>query len=333
MAHELATIRNKTAMFYADGVPWHKLGTQLEGRATSREAIKAASLDWKVFKEPLYIKVGSRYQLVPGHFATVRADPDKPKMPQVLGVVGATYTPLQNEDAFDWFDSIVGKEAAIFETAGALGNGERVWMLAKLPGYIRVAKDDIVNKYLLLSNSHDGKSGVQVKFTPIRVVCQNTLTMALQEGRTITIRHTRSVEEDLKQAQTNLGIINDRFVKIEKEFTRLQKTAVNTALITSYLQTVFPDPTNMDDQSALKRSVEMREQSMGLFETGRGNSLSDVRGTLWAAYNGVTEFVDYNMGKRTTPEGRLDSAWFGNGYLIKVRAFRIALELAAKGTN
>ena len=137
-------------------------------------------------KQPLYVKTGQNYRKAEDKYMMMRAD-QLEKGPE-FGIVSSDYTPLQNLEAFNFFDDIVGQGAAIFHTAGALGKGERVWILAKLPDSIRIIGDDVCDKYLLLSNSHDGRSSVQMKFTPIfAVVCQNTLTMALNQGRTVRI--------------------------------------------------------------------------------------------------------------------------------------------------
>jgi phage/plasmid-like protein (TIGR03299 family) len=178
MAHNICIQNGEASMFYVDEVPWHGLGTKLEGPATAQEAISAAKLDWPVIKIPLYAGGdGERKHRVPDRFAIVPAHRWGREDCPAFGIVGNDYTPLQNHEAFDFFDSIVGEKAAIYHTAGALGDGERIWILARLPTDIHVA-GDAVNKYLLLSNTHDGNNSVQAKFTPIRVVCENTLTMA-----------------------------------------------------------------------------------------------------------------------------------------------------------
>ena len=147
--------------------PWHNLGIPLNHPATAREAIEIAGLDYTVVKRPLESSTGTKKD----SFVTVRTDTG-----DVLGTVGQIYEPVQNRDAFGFFDTLVSEHKAVYETAGVNGLGERIWILAKLPGYIMVHGNDIVNKYLLLINSHDGSLPVRVKVMPIRVVCNNTLT-------------------------------------------------------------------------------------------------------------------------------------------------------------
>ena len=204
MSHNLLLQNGQASMFYINEVPWHGLGTRLDQPATAQEGIAAAHLDWKVVKLPLF--AGSKRIPVTDRFAVVRRRGDLiQRTDPVLGVVSHEYTPLQNHQAFQFFDPIVGQNAAIYHTAGALGNGQRVWILAQLPGYIRVAGDDITEKYLLLSNSHDGKSSVTIKFTPVRVVCQNTLTLALNGGAAWRVSHHRDIQQKLKQAHAMLA--------------------------------------------------------------------------------------------------------------------------------
>jgi phage/plasmid-like protein (TIGR03299 family) len=270
MAHELLIENGKAAMMYVGEAPWHGLGQKLDKPATAAEAIKAARLDWEVAKIPLYVKAKRQYRQVAATYATVRTD--RP-VPAPLGIVGQDYEPLQNRDAFKWFDGIVGQGAAIYHTAGVLGIGERVWILAKLPGEIRVKGEDICEKFLLLSNSHDGQSSVQVKFTPIRVVCQNTLTMALSSGRTVRITHTRSIQERMEAAKENLGIIRDRFRRIEKDFQRFAEVPMTGNRLTVYLGAVFPLPQDEHDKAARKRVEIARQECRRLFDVGRGCSV------------------------------------------------------------
>jgi phage/plasmid-like protein (TIGR03299 family) len=334
MAHQLEIRNGEASMMYVGEVPWHGLGTELKEPATAREAIKAAKLDWEVMKLPLFVHKDSRAVLrVEDRYGIVRSDLWKTGDCVVLGIVGPQYTPLQNSEAFTFFDPIVGEGEAVFHTAGVLDDGRRVWMLAKLPDSILVVGDDVVDKYLLLSNSHDGSSAVQVKFTPIRVVCQNTLTMALSEGRTVRVTHTRNVKQRLANAQKTLGIIRRRYDEIEEAFKRMVQVQMRDDRLEKYLAAVFPDPGDPEDKAGRQRTEKDRMWAAHFFHEGQGNTARGAKGTLWAAYNGVTELIDHRATAHQTEEKRLESLWFGDGYHVKARAYAKAVELTRAPAN
>jgi phage/plasmid-like protein (TIGR03299 family) len=157
--------------------------------------IVAADLNWEVELRPIMFQ-GRQPSRKPQRCQLLRKARTSAEAELPLAVVGSRYQPLQNSEAFEFFDPIVGKNAAVFETAGALGYGERVWVLAKVPGDMHIVGDDCCTKYLLLSNSHDGQGSVAIKFTPIRVVCQNTLILALETGeKAYAVRHTKHMDE------------------------------------------------------------------------------------------------------------------------------------------
>ena len=338
MAHNLNFRNGKASMMYVDKVPWHGLGTRLEDAATAEEAIQAAGLDWEVVKRPLFVVAGDGFARIKDKVAIVQRG-QAGQGDTVFGVVSPSYTPLQNRDAFAFFDSIVGQGAAIYHTVGALGDGERVWVLAKLPESIHVANKDDVDKFLLLSNSHDGRSSVQVKFTPVRVVCQNTLTMALEEGRTVRVQHHRNLEVGLEHAKDMLGIINARYAKIEKVFGEMAKVSMQSPRLDEYLGLVFPDPAPLNEDEggykgsparirrdrALEQARFNRTESGRLLVEGRGNNEPAVRGTLWAAYNAVAEMIDHRQ-EGMNPDRHLRSIWFGQGYHTKARAYGVAVD-------
>ena len=301
MAHEIYIDNGRASMMYAGDVPWHGLGVRVEGNATAAEAIKAANLDWTVVKLPLFASTG------------------------VLGVQVKDKFGIVREDKIGSPDN-----AAIYHTAGALGKGERIWILAKMPSSIQVIGDDIVDKYLLLSNSHDGSSSVQIKFTPIRVVCNNTLTFALKEGPTLRIPHFSNMQQRLFRAEEMLGIIHHGYADLEEAFHEMTKVQVDSKRLENYLTSVFPDPNEDAQPSAFERAQRNRAFAEHLFSEGKGNSMPGVKGTLWAAYNGVTEFIDQKIpvsadGRITmSGERRLNSIWFGQGSMIKAKAFTVA---------
>ena len=315
---------NIDSMAWYGDPPWHGLGTPIPERADSETMIKAAGLDWLVEKTPIPSRHKQprektrKWQLI--RKARNRSEFDIP-----LGMVSARYEPLQNSDAFRFFDPIVGEKAAIFETAGALGDGERIWVLAKLPDNIVVAGDDIVDKYLLLSNSHTGKQAITVKFTPIRVVCQNTLILALKEGeKPVTVWHTRNLYERLDKVPELLGIARSVFDNAATLFETLASIELDSKMLDTYLEAVIP---RTEAQHREHRRPLSWEAINALFEQADANS-SKIPKTLWRAYNSIIRFEDYRQAKEDGPDRRLNRTWFGTGADRKLRALQQAEALA-----
>ena len=324
MAHELATINGRKAMMYAGEIPWHGLGTRLDGPTTAREAIEAAGLDYLAELNDLQTTDGIP---IPQRKAVVRSDSH-----EILGVVGTSYVPVQNHQAFGFMDAVVADGELRYHTAGALGKGERVWMLAKLPDQIRVKNsDDITEKYLLLSNSHDGSSSLRVHFTPIRVVCSNTLAIAARNGRGqgISIIHKGDLATKVQQAQEVLGLAKRFYDDTEEQINRLANHYPSPRQLEEYFLQVYPD----SPEGESSRTKNVRQEMLRLFEQGIGHDLPAIRHSTWTALNAVTEFVDHyrsTRGKSSTDKAsnRLESAWFGSGARLKERAWELALKLA-----
>jgi phage/plasmid-like protein (TIGR03299 family) len=316
MAHNLhINSAGQASMMYVGETPWHKLGKKLDKPATAEEAIHAAGLDYTVQKKPLKAIINGKCHVpVADHYATVRLDTN-----QILGVVGSRYEAIQNRDAFSFFDAIVDHGEAIYHTAGALGNGERIWILAQLPGYIKIGKDDIINKYLLLTNSHDGSSLVRAKLTPIRVVCNNTLSAALkgseQEAR---IRHTANAVVKLEQAHKILGLTNDLYTQLDYIFNRMQLKRITDKQLLDYVKALVPDNPIADSNI---RTENIRSTILDLHQSGQGASM--CRGSLWGAYNALTEYTDHVQNSKDTSK-QLNSVWFGSGEQLKRRAYQLA---------
>lgn len=324
MAHELATTNGQPALMYSGNVPWHGLGTRLAQPATAAEAIAAAGLNFCTELKPLQTADGLP---VPQRQAVIRSDSGG-----LLGVVGRSYVPVQNQQAFEFLDAIVADGGLRYHTAGALGHGERVWMLAKLPDHIRVNRtDDIAEKFLLLSNSHDGTSALRVHFTPVRVVCSNTLAIAAQSGRGqgVSIIHRGDLRAKVRQAREVLGLAHRFYETIEPQINRLASHSPQVQQLAAYFQQVYPDSPN----GPSARTTNVRQELLRLFEQGRGHDLPGIRHTTWAAFNAVTEFVDHHRATRgRSPQERashrLESAWFGSGAKLKERAWWLALQMA-----
>jgi phage/plasmid-like protein (TIGR03299 family) len=316
-----------------NGPPWHDKGVPVEGLATAAECIRTAGLDWGVAKFPL--KVADEGGLpVPGKMVTVRTDLPSTDPRRILGVVGEEYQPLQNWDAFGFFDHVVGNRIAIYETAGAIENGKRIWLLARLPVTIQPVKGDEVNPYLLLANGHDGSLMVHLTFTPIRVVCQNTLAMALVEGkRRVAIRHDRSLRKRLEEAAVLLGLVNSTLKHARDLWRGMATRSMTEADAERYFRSVFGG--EIEDEQEFETADQARRPMTGLKQRAMENFESDsnrqlhIQGTLWAAYNATIWAVDW---ERKTNKDRVDDLCLGEGARIKERARQQAeLILVASG--
>lgn len=330
MAHNINNTNGKDSMMYYGEKPWHGLGTELKNPATAKEAIVAAGLNFDVVKMPLFINTNKGKLIkLDDKFATVRTDTNVP-----LGVVGARYQPVQNSDAFSFFDSLVGEGESIYHTAGALGKGERIWLLAKMPDYIKIkgvnGKEDIVEKFVLLANSHDGTSNVIAKLTPIRVVCNNTLSLALKDGeQEVRIRHTANAEERMKEAHKVLGLTNKLYSDLETIFNSFSNKQVKKEVVNEFFLKMIPDNKLSENHT---RSENQRLSLMNLYDSGKGSEMS--RGTVWGLYNAVTEYVDHekysNKQMKKEDFNKIENIWFSNGERMKQQAFNLSLELVKK---
>lgn len=328
MAANLGMSGNVAEMAYvgSEGAPWHGLGVVLDGPATSKEMIAAAGMDWRSELHEMYLDTG---RLVGCQKAVVRSDTKA-----ILGTVGVKYRPVQNAEAFDFMDGLVSKEAIRYHTAGCLGNGERVWALAKFNGDVRIGgTDDIVSKYLLLANSHDGSSCVSVLWTPIRVVCQNTLSSALNGSRnTMRITHTRSATAKLAQASDVLGLTEAFYEAFTKRAAEMVGRPLNRVAALTYFKSVVPESDEKEHERAAHNARATHARLMQLWDEGIGADMPGVRHTLWMAYNAVTEFTDHAEIKETRTrtledarDARLASVWFGAGASLKTKAFAEAM--------
>jgi phage/plasmid-like protein (TIGR03299 family) len=324
MAHLLATTAGRPALAYAGETPWHGLGTRLAEPATAAEAIVAAGLDYRVRLEPLVTSTGLE---VTDRLGVVREDTR-----DVLGTVGRSYQPVQNHRAFAFLDELVGEGALRFHTAGALGRGERVWMLARLPGELRVRdSEDVTEPYLLLTNSHDGRSSLRVFYTPIRVVCANTLATAESRarGEGVTIAHRGDPTRRLEAARQTLGLAQRYFHRLATHADRLASYQPSRQELDTYFEALAPPPPD----GRPGRSQATRARLTYLFEHGRGQQIPATRLSAWSALNAVTEWVDHHRatrgeGARERNSRRLESAWLGSGARLKERAWELALAMA-----
>lgn len=282
---------NVETMFSVREVPWHGLGNIIEEAVTSADAIKQAGLDWEVIPKPIYIENNEEFSMVPNMFANVRSDNNKS-----LGVVSGRYNLVQNREAFDFVDTLLGNNDVRYETAGSLAEGKRVWMLAHLKTNARILGDKVEN-YLVLTNAHDGKGAIKVACTPVRVVCQNTLNIALaQASRSWTTKHTGNFQSKIIEAQATLDMAHNYIEALSAEAEELVKKIIPFKTFRAITEELFP--INTDNTTRQIKTVKaMRE---GLEFCFQADDIRDFRETGWGVVNAVSDFVGHRQAKRMT---------------------------------
>lgn len=324
MAHNLATINGRVSFAYQNSTPWHGLGERVASLTSVDAAITAGNLDWTVGLSPMFLADGRQ---VPDRRAVIR-DTDA----AILGTVGSRYTPIQNREGFGVLDEACRRHGVTIETVGALGQGERVFMLAKLPTDITVGDGDDVRGYFLLSMAHDGTGSFYGRPTPIRVVCQNTLNAAVRANvpDVIRLRHTKSAPQQIKQAETLVTTMIAALEQTGETFATLAAKRLSAREVQQYIARVFPLPAGETQPSGVLRNK--RDAVAELVRVGVGADLAGARGdgstTVWGAYNAVTEYFDHVRPASTSNVTAANtSALFGSGYDAKVQALEFAREL------
>jgi phage/plasmid-like protein (TIGR03299 family) len=288
MAHGLL---ENDFMFSANGIrPWHGLGAVVEEAPTSADAIRIAKLDWSVEKHDLY----ADGRKVPGYFATVRQDTK-----EALGIVGKQYQVVQNVDAFAFVDDIMGQQEypCVYETAGSLWNGRRIFLLVKLPE-AEILGDKVEN-YLFFSNGHDGQSGLMCGISPVRVVCNNTLHLAIRSAkRTWYAKHTSGLDSRKQDAIASLGYAVSY---LDAASGLAEQMAAIKLDVRKFIKDLFPLA-----EGATKITKEHNEilKSKVLSIHNRKDDLSNFRGTGWGAYNAVADFLSNETPLRRTANFR-----------------------------
>ncbi|MBQ7562373.1 MAG: DUF932 domain-containing protein [Lachnospiraceae bacterium] len=266
-------------MFYVREKPWHGLGTMVKEAPASRDALRLAGLDWNVMQEPVYT---SGYKEIPGYKANVR-DRDR----EVLGVVSNRYKVVQNWEAFSFTDELLG-EGVRYETAGSLMGGRKVWILAKLPNEY-IIEGEQISPYLVFSNTHDGSGAVKVAVTPVRVVCNNTLNLALNTAeRSFSMIHTGDVRGKVKDARDTLQMSSKYMEALGAEFKELQRKSLPDKKVIDMIEILLPD---LEKDSTQRQKNNIRRQrddlAMRYFEA------PDLKGLGKNAYRFINAVSDY----------------------------------------
>lgn len=245
---------NIETMFYVREKPWHGLGTMVAEAPTSTEALRLAGLDWMVVKEPVYTGYN---EMVKGYKANVRSSDRK-----VLGVVSDRYKVVQNVDAFSFTDELLGKGVR-YETAGSLQEGKKVWLLATLPREYIIAGERI-SPYLVFSNTHDGSGSVKVAITPVRVVCNNTLNLALDTAkRSFSMIHTGNIHDKIQEAKDTLFMAEKYMDSLGIEFEQLRRQKITDAQVKEYIELLLPmekDATSIQSKNIIRLWKDMERR-------------------------------------------------------------------------
>lgn len=279
---------NVETMFYVRETPWHGLGTRVMEAPGSEDALELAGLNWKVRQEPIYT---DNNLLILGYKANVRDLDDK-----VLGVVTDRYKVVQNDEAFAFTDGLLG-EGVRYETAGALLDGRKVWILARMPREF-IINGEQISPYLVFSNTHDGSGAIKVAVTPIRVVCNNTLNLALSTAkRSWSMVHTGDVQGKMEEAKQTLFMAEKYMSRLGREFETLRKIELTDRQVMDYIKLLLPYE-NEDNSLHVRNINRLREDMQKRYFDAP--DLKDVGNNAYRFVNAVSDFATHSEPIRRT---------------------------------
>lgn len=311
------------SMAWTNEVPWHNLGFEVSNDLTAPQMMQAAKVDWTVSKQPAFFEMdGKKYDT--GKSALIR-DTDR----KVLDVVSHNWNPTQNETAFEFFREYVDAGQMSMETAGSLDGGRQVWALAKINTEFEAVRGDVVKGYLLFSNPHRFGRAITVRFTPIRVVCNNTLTYALElsgkDGMSVSVNHSKKF--DATEVKKTLAIATSTMDQYKEAAQFLATKKYTTESVTEYVNRLFPKAKyeRKSDRVAANDDIS-RPAAMVIAGLDKQPGAELANGTWWNAVNAITYYTDHHAGR--SADSRLNSAWFGLNQGKKLRALNLAVEYA-----
>lgn len=323
MAHNITVREDGKAEVFVTKVPaWHGLGQVVENAPTSVDAIRLAGLDWTVNKVDLYAYHGDKQLLVDGKIGIQRQDNGT-----VLGVVSTKYMPVQNVEAFGLLDSIVDSEGLRYESAGSLNGGRSIWLLARMPEDTFIANDDRNENYILLKSGHDGLTSMETMLTKVRVVCQNTLNIALSQNvNRIRVKHCLNAKDKMEKAREILFGIKKESNDLDGILRQLSITTVATNKVQEYLDKMFPLPVVPDPEIPSTKTVNIRSQILTNFDFDEEQNTTATKGTAYGLLNAVTKYVDHQRNPKNSAN-RWESAMFGQGSALKNKALETLQEM------
>lgn len=322
MAHELEIAENgEVSMAYVGEVPWHGLGKRVPADVSPEQMLKAANLDWTVEKRPLFFDSKGGKVLTKSN-ALVRSTDEK-----VLTVVSNDWNPVQNQEAFTFFNDFVSAGDMEMHTAGSLKEGKIVWAMAQIKDSFELFGGDKVEGYLLFSNPHEFGRSIDVRFTPVRVVCNNTLTMALDAGAQHFVKINHRAIFNADKVKETLGIAKDQLQRYKEQAQFLGQKKYKKETIVEYFNRVFPTLSKDEfrTQDITKIPVSRHaEDALAVLHTQPGAKFAE--GSWWQAFNTVTYMTDHKLGRNT--DTRLTSSWYGQNRVKKEKALDLAIEYA-----
>ena len=312
MAHQVET------MAYSGEIPWHGLGVEVSNDLTPSQMMEKAGLNWSVDKVPTFIEIdGERIET--GAQALVRSSDNK-----VLTQVGAGWNPVQNEEAFEFFSEFVLSGDMEMHTAGSLKEGKMVWALAKVKESFDIFGGDQVDSYLLFSNAHQYGKCIDIRFTPIRVVCNNTLTFSLERHADISYRANHSSKFDGDKVKEAMGLAHEKFAQYKEMAQYLGSKRVTAESLIEYYATVFPKTSGSKDIETVDDLSRNAKLAYDALEKQPGAEYAE--GSWWQAFNSVTYVTDHLQGR--SADNRVYNSWFGSNQARKVQALNKAMDMA-----
>ena len=316
MAHELEIVNGNAQMAYVGDLPWHGLGTKVEQDLTPGDFQKVAGLDWTVEKQPLVTATGVK---IKNKEALVRTSDNS-----VLDVVGTGWNPVQNSDAFEFFHEYVMAGDMEMHTAGSLKDGQMVWALAKTKESFELFNGDVTDNYFLFTNPHQFGKAINIRMTPIRVVCNNTLTLSLSQNadKMLTVNHRK--EFDASEVKEQMGIAREKMEQYKSMAAHLGSKRYTPDNVIQYFNEVFGAPAKEKVDGELPFTSRNSKLAFDNLDVQPGAEFA--QGTWWTAFNSVTNMTDHLQGRSN--DGRLVSSWYGRNRKVKLNALDKALEYA-----
>ena len=313
MAHELEIREDGTvSMAYVGECPWHRLGTKVPPGLGTLEFMKLAGLDWEVVKEPAYSVINGN--VIPVGWSSLYRKTDF----KVLDTVSDEWFELQNKQQFEFISDFVANGDMSIETGGSLAGGQIVWVLAKINESFDLFKGDTIDSYLLFTNYHKYGFSTDIRFTPIRVVCKNTLSISLNSMNVQFAKFSHRKAFNPEIAKETLGIVTTKMEKYKEMATFLGSKKTKEEDIVQFFKRLYPTASIKEPMS--------RNAKKGLDVLNLQPGAEFAQGTWWTPFNAVTYMTDHLLSR--TDDTRLVSAWYGDGKNKKNRALELAVEYA-----